>query len=173
MLCCKLYCVQKAYIAAVSHDAEYVSCWQYAVFDVNKSHGTCSVQQMFPTLKVMLQHSVAALLRHCFGWLQHCSSIATLRCAKNRRCESSRVTSPLTKFSPFISRSSYTRCDCCDGPMFGPGVRVIRAPPEMFGIKNLPFLFNACTQTCRRQFSKSPQSLQEWMKRNVPLNTSF
>ncbi|KAM7442987.1 Leucine rich repeat-containing protein 63 [Porites harrisoni] len=68
---------------------------------------------------------------------------------------------------------SYTRCDCCDGPMFGPGVRVIKAPPEMFGIKNLPFLFNACTQTCRRQFSKSPQSLQEWMKRNVPLNTSF
>ena len=80
----------------------------------------------------------------------------------------------LTKLSPFLfSRSSYARCDCCDGPMFGPGVRVIKAPPEMFGVKNLPFLFNACTQTCRRQFSKSPQSLQEWMKRNVPLNTSF
>ena len=28
-------------------------------------------------------------------WLQHCSNIATLCCAKNRRCESSRVTSPL------------------------------------------------------------------------------
>ena len=33
-------------------------------------------------------------LRHCFKWLQHCSSIATLCCAKNRRCELSRVTSP-------------------------------------------------------------------------------
>ena len=33
------------------------------------------------------------LLRHCFEWLQHCPSIATLGCAKNRRCESSRVTS--------------------------------------------------------------------------------
>ena len=34
-------------------------------------------------------------LQHCFEWLQHCSSIATLCCAKNRRRESSRVTSPL------------------------------------------------------------------------------
>ena len=41
------------------------------------------------------QHSIAALLRHCFEWLQHCSNIARLCCAKNRRCESSRVTSPL------------------------------------------------------------------------------
>ena len=28
------------------------------------------------------QHSVATLLRHCFEWLQHCSSIATMSCAK-------------------------------------------------------------------------------------------
>ena len=34
------------------------------------------------------------LLRHCFEWFQHCSNIATLCCAKNRGCESSRVTSP-------------------------------------------------------------------------------
>ena len=40
------------------------------------------------------QHSVATLLRNCFEWLQHCSSIATLCCVKNHRCESSRVTSP-------------------------------------------------------------------------------
>ena len=32
--------------------------------------------------------------QHCFEWLQHCSSIATLCCATNRCCESSRVTSP-------------------------------------------------------------------------------
>ena len=24
------------------------------------------------------QHSITALLRHCFEWLQHCSNIATL-----------------------------------------------------------------------------------------------
>ena len=45
--------------------------------------------------RFLAQHSVATLLRHCFGWLQHCSSIAALCCAKNRGCESSRVTSPL------------------------------------------------------------------------------
>ena len=45
--------------------------------------------------RFIAQHSVATLLRHCFEWLQHCSSIATLCCAKNCRCESSRVTSPL------------------------------------------------------------------------------
>ena len=44
--------------------------------------------------RFLAQHSVATLLRHCFEWLQHCSNIARLCCAKNRRCESSRVTSP-------------------------------------------------------------------------------
>ena len=38
------------------------------------------------------QYSVAKLLRHWFIWLQHCSNIAMLCCAKNRRCKSSRVT---------------------------------------------------------------------------------
>ena len=42
------------------------------------------------------QNIVATLLGHCFEWLQHCSSIATLCCAKNRSCKSSRVTSPLS-----------------------------------------------------------------------------
>ena len=41
----------------------------------------------------LAQCSVVTLLRHCFSWLQHCSNILTLCCAKNRRCESSPVTS--------------------------------------------------------------------------------
>ena len=45
--------------------------------------------------RFLAQHSVAILLRHCFEWLKHCSNIATLCYAKNRRCESSRLTSPL------------------------------------------------------------------------------
>ena len=48
------------------------------------------------TIRNLAQNSVVTLLRHCFDWLQHCSNIATLCCAKNRRCESSRVTSPLS-----------------------------------------------------------------------------
>ena len=48
--------------------------------------------------RFLAQHSVATLLRHCFEWFQHCSNIATLCCAKNRRCESTRVTLPLITF---------------------------------------------------------------------------
>ena len=41
---------------------------------------------------------ISRLLRHhCFEWLRHCSNTAALCCAKNRRCESSRVTAPLEK----------------------------------------------------------------------------
>ena len=43
----------------------------------------------------LAQCSAATLLRHCFERWQHCSNIPTLCCAKNRRCESSPVTSPL------------------------------------------------------------------------------
>ena len=45
--------------------------------------------------RFLAQHSIAALLQHCFEWLQHCSNIARLCCAKNGLCDSSRVTSPL------------------------------------------------------------------------------
>ena len=42
------------------------------------------------------------VLHYCcdigFKWLQHYSNIATLCCAKTRRCESSRVTSPFDVF---------------------------------------------------------------------------
>ena len=45
-------------------------------------------------------------VRHCFEQLQHCSNIATLCCAKNRRCESSRVTSTYWhKWQKFRPRS--------------------------------------------------------------------
>ena len=46
--------------------------------------------------RFLAQHSITALLWHCFEWLQHCSNIATLCCAENRRGKSSRVTSPLS-----------------------------------------------------------------------------
>ena len=56
------------------------------------------------------QHSVATLLRHCFEWLQHCSNIATLCCAKNRRCESFRVTSPLIDVGLLLSSTVVFVC---------------------------------------------------------------
>ena len=45
--------------------------------------------------RFLAQHSVA-MLEQCCKHSKHCrNNVATLCCAKNRRCESSRVTSPL------------------------------------------------------------------------------
>ena len=44
------------------------------------------------------------MLRHFFEWLQHCSSIATLCCAKNRCRETSHVTSPWSNTNLAVSR---------------------------------------------------------------------
>ena len=48
-------------------------------------------------------------LRHCFEWFQHCSSIARLCCAKNRRCKSFRVKSPLLLAARDVPRSLLLR----------------------------------------------------------------
>ena len=49
----------------------------------------------FETIRnAMRNASLATWLRHCFERLQHCSNTPTFCCAKNCRCESSRVTSP-------------------------------------------------------------------------------
>ena len=62
---------------------------------------TARIQFSSRLLKVMLHEAIRnddfwrnTALQHCFEWLQHCSNIAALCCAKNRRCESSRVTLP-------------------------------------------------------------------------------
>ena len=45
--------------------------------------------------RFLAQHSVAMLEQCCTHSKQCCNNVATLCCAKNRRCKSSRVTSPL------------------------------------------------------------------------------
>ena len=47
-----------------------------------------------PQRRFLVQHSVAMLEQCCNYSKQYHNSVATLCCAKNRRCESSRVTSP-------------------------------------------------------------------------------
>ena len=64
------------------------------VLEYAKIRTVLSVLQSKNNDDVLAPHSVATLARHCFEWSQHCSNIATLCCAKNRRCESSRATSP-------------------------------------------------------------------------------
>ena len=47
--------------------------------------------------RFLAQHSVAMLEQYCNYSKQCCNNVATLCCAKNRRCESSRVTSPYSQ----------------------------------------------------------------------------
>ncbi|XP_007521294.2 leucine-rich repeat-containing protein 63 [Erinaceus europaeus] len=44
---------------------------------------------------------------------------------------------------------STSRCDCCHGPRFGEGFRIIRGY-NIFGVTNLPILFNVCSSSCYR-----------------------
>ncbi|XP_072039785.1 uncharacterized protein [Amphiura filiformis] len=54
---------------------------------------------------------------------------------------------------------SYTTCDCCQGAVFGPGLRIIRPCSQAFGVKKLPFLFTCCSPHCRDWFMESVESL--------------
>ena len=57
--------------------------------------------------------------------------------------------------------SSKQTCDCCNGTRFGPGLRIIRPVTHLFGIRNLPFLFSACSSQCLRNFRNSKETLSE------------
>ena len=61
----------------------------------------------------------------------------------------------------FLSFSSKTTCDCCNGTRFGPGLRIIRPVTHLFGIRNLPFLFSACSSSCLKNFRSSKETLSE------------
>ena len=56
-------------------------------------------------------------------------------------------------------------CDCCDGAVFGPGVRIIKTVEEIFGVKSIPIIFTVCTHTCRRAFKKNPDAVTNWMNK--------
>ncbi|XP_048588160.1 uncharacterized protein LOC5511012 isoform X2 [Nematostella vectensis] len=58
------------------------------------------------------------------------------------------------------------KCDCCGGAKFGEGLRVIKGLDEVFGVKNLPFLFSSCSQYCRKKFVKNKDGLALWLFRN-------
>ncbi|KAL5005485.1 hypothetical protein ScPMuIL_018941 [Solemya velum] len=57
--------------------------------------------------------------------------------------------------------NSLTTCDCCHGVLYGPGMRIIRPVSHIFGVKNLPFLFRACSSSCLSSFKKSKETLSE------------
>ncbi|XP_077987951.1 uncharacterized protein LOC144442465 [Glandiceps talaboti] len=55
--------------------------------------------------------------------------------------------------------SSASICDCCKGPLYGSGLRLIRPCGKAFGIRNVPFYFVACSPYCRDVFMSSRASL--------------
>ncbi|XP_060070630.1 leucine-rich repeat-containing protein 63-like [Ylistrum balloti] len=57
--------------------------------------------------------------------------------------------------------SSRSTCDCCHGPLYGPGLRIIRPVSKLHGIINLPFIFRACSPHCLRDFKSSKETLSE------------
>ena len=66
-----------------------------AVFSLLAGRHKGDVTQDDSQGQFLAQHSVA-VLEQCCTFSKKCrNNVATLHCAKNRRCESSRVTSPL------------------------------------------------------------------------------
>ena len=57
----------------------------------------------------------------------------------------------------------YSMCDCCQGPLYGPGLRVIRPCSKAFGVRKLPFLFTCCSPYCRDTFLSSVESLTQML----------
>ncbi|KAK7480474.1 hypothetical protein BaRGS_00028291 [Batillaria attramentaria] len=43
-------------------------------------------------------------------------------------------------------------CDCCKGPRYGEGLRMIRPVPRLFGVKHLPIMFQSCSPHCHQLF---------------------
>ncbi|XP_067265779.1 leucine-rich repeat-containing protein 63 [Chanodichthys erythropterus] len=43
-------------------------------------------------------------------------------------------------------------CDACSGPMFGPGLKLIRPVPGAFGLQFVPVMFLCCSPACLHSF---------------------
>ncbi|KAM4701797.1 leucine-rich repeat-containing protein 63 [Discoglossus pictus] len=52
-------------------------------------------------------------------------------------------------------------CDCCAGPLYGQGLLFIRPCEKIFGIRKLPFFFQACSPPCYKNFMGQTESLTE------------
>ena len=55
----------------------------------------------------------------------------------------------------------FSQCDCCGGPCYGPGIRIIRPCTLIFGVRNLPFLFHSCGPDCATTFMKSAEGISD------------
>ena len=86
--------------------SNYCACIQLQSYRNFKGDGTRSDMQR----RFLAQQSITTLLRYCLRWSQHCSHIANSCCAKNRRCESCRVTNTQSQRQTFSSSSTFITC---------------------------------------------------------------
>lgn len=49
-------------------------------------------------------------------------------------------------------------CDCCEGLMYGPGLKLIKCVHHMFGLQFVPIMFYCCSPACHMTHSTSSSS---------------
>jgi hypothetical protein len=53
------------------------------------------------------------------------------------------------------------RCDFCGGPRHGVAFCAVRPVQKIFGVKNVPFLFNCCSMECKSSFMMRRDGLSQ------------
>ncbi|KAL7881240.1 hypothetical protein AOLI_G00080880 [Acnodon oligacanthus] len=52
-------------------------------------------------------------------------------------------------------------CECCGGPRFGPGLKLIHPVYGLFGLSSVPILFLSCSASCYSRFRKQSHTLTQ------------
>ena len=115
----KVFCKLKLHVLRLENIA-YNLAWSWVKLNHlsrNRAQEILCVTRDDSQRRFLLQHSVTMLEQYCDYSKQCRNNVATLCCAKNRRCESSRVTSPLVvqqrQRNPTEKRASSWTCSPC------------------------------------------------------------
>ncbi|KAJ8012972.1 hypothetical protein DPEC_G00048430 [Dallia pectoralis] len=101
----------------------------------------------------LTQLKISKNYMHAYFWMS-CSqnSPQTLRDIATKALS---LTDPCLRYTSLppeaqkaLSRSSV--CDCCRGPMYGPGLKIIRPCYHVFGLHKVPFVFYTCSPACHQ-----------------------
>jgi len=52
-------------------------------------------------------------------------------------------------------------CDCCNGPRYGEGLKLIRPCLKIFGVKYMPFMFQCCSPRCLNRYKRQKSFYEE------------
>ncbi|XP_055281970.1 leucine-rich repeat-containing protein 63 [Moschus berezovskii] len=62
-----------------------------------------------------------------------------------------------------------SQCECCHGPMFGEGFRIIRSY-DVFGVTQFPVIFYVCSSSCYRKVKESNIVFNHVPEKRISLN---